>query len=97
MTTRRGPLSRALADALKDVPLLPRDSAGAALAKSYAAAIDAADEPGEALDQLGPKLLAVLVQLGMTPAGRGAKGGTSGAPVASKLDELRARREQRAG
>jgi hypothetical protein len=94
MATSRGPLIRSLADALKDAPLLPRDSGAVALAKQYAAAIDA---DGDVLDALGPKLLAVLVQLGMTPAGRGAKGGAPDGPVASKLDELRARREQRAG
>ncbi len=46
---------------------------------------------------LGPKLLATLTALGATPASRAAKGGQSGAPVTSKLDELRARRAKRAG
>jgi len=44
---------------------------------------------------LGPKLLAALAQLGLTPAGRGAKGGASVA-VAKSVDELRARRASRA-
>jgi hypothetical protein len=46
---------------------------------------------------LGPKLLAVLTSLGMTLAGRSAKGGAQGGPaIGGKLDELRARRQRRA-
>ena len=42
---------------------------------------------------LGPKLLAVLTALGMTPAGRGVKGGeVGGAGIAGRLDEFTARR-----
>lgn len=127
-----GPITRAVRAALRDAPLLPRDTAAVALAKRYAALLDDAapdakyGEPlrliaaalpmddqvekafrkvADALAQhsvasdLGPKLLAVLASLGMTPAGRGVKGGAQGgpAPVASKLDELRARRERRPG
>jgi hypothetical protein len=44
---------------------------------------------------LGPKLLATLTQLGMTPAGRGVRGDAR-ATVAKGLDELRARRASRA-
>ncbi|KXK61959.1 hypothetical protein AWW66_10995 [Micromonospora rosaria] len=85
-----------MAAALKDAPLLPQDAAGKALVRRYAAAIDADPTP-ELLADLGPKLLAALTALGLTPAGRGAKGGAPGGVVAGKLDELRARREQRAG
>ncbi|MFG1844906.1 terminase small subunit [Micromonospora carbonacea] len=91
----QGPLTRAVALALKDAPLLPQDAAGKALVRRYAAAIDADPTP-EVLADLGPKLLAALTALGLTPAGRGAKGGGQGGAVAGKLDELRARREQRA-
>jgi hypothetical protein len=48
---------------------------------------------------LGPKLLATLDALGMTPKGRAAiigKGAPTREPAASPLDELRARRAARA-
>lgn len=94
----QGPMVRAVSAALRDAPLLPRDAAGKALARRYAALIDAAPEDPDVVGDVGPKLLAVLSALGMTPAGRGVKGGAAGGqPVASKLDELRARRQQRAG
>lgn len=93
----QGPMTRAVAAALRDAPLLPQDAAGKALVRRYAAAIDAADDL-EVLSDLGPKLLAALSALGLTPAGRGVKGGAQGGGrVASKLDELRARRERRTG
>lgn len=46
---------------------------------------------------LGPKLLAVLTSLGMTPAGRGAKDATppGGDGPKGKADELSQRREER--
>jgi hypothetical protein len=44
---------------------------------------------------LGPKLLATLTALGLTPAGRGVKGGTGGG-VSKTVDELRQRRATRA-
>ena len=47
---------------------------------------------------LGPKYLAALGALGLTPAARGAKGGGQGGGTgSSKLDELRARRQRGAG
>lgn len=75
-----------------------------------AALADADDETVEHLERvaealaahsvasdLGPKLLATLTALGMTPTARGAKtGGQNGAPVGTALDELRARRATRA-
>jgi hypothetical protein len=92
---RTGSIGRAVAAALKDAQLLPQDAAAVALVRRYAATLDSYPDT---LEDLGPKLLAALTALGMTPAGRGVKGGGSGAgPVASKLDELRARRAQRAG
>ncbi len=44
---------------------------------------------------LGPKLLAVLTALGMTGAGRAARGGSSAPAVPDQLAELRARAEAR--
>ncbi|XTZ16409.1 terminase small subunit [Micromonospora echinospora] len=92
----QGPMTRAVAAALKAAPLLDQDAAGKALVRRYAVAIDARPDDPEVLVELGPKLLAALTALGLTPAGRGVKGGAAGGGVAGKLDELRARREQRA-
>lgn len=91
--TGEGTLTQALAEALKDAQLQPRDYGAVALVKRYAATIDA--DP-KVLSDLGPKLLAALTALGLTPAGRGVKeGGGTSAPVASALDELRERRNAR--
>jgi hypothetical protein len=87
-------LYRTTAQALESASLLPQDQAASALALKYAMAIDM---DLMALDALGPKLLAALAALGMTPASRGAKGGNQDAgPVVSKLDELQERRKTRA-
>lgn len=98
--TTQGPLTKAVAAALKDAPTLPRDVAAIALVRRYAHLLDAvrgADGEADVYDRLGPKLLAALTALGMTAAGRGAKGGGQGVgAVASPLDELRARRAARA-
>ena len=65
-------------------------------------ALEAFDKIADALAEhsvasdLGPKLLATLTALGLTPAGRGTKGGQNGVPVANPLDELKARRASRA-
>lgn len=45
---------------------------------------------------LGPKYLAALVQLGMTPAARGVKQGEQKGQKGSANDELRRKREERA-
>jgi hypothetical protein len=45
---------------------------------------------------LGPKLLAALTALGLTPAARGAKGGAGDVPRASgPLDRIKQQREER--
>lgn len=94
--TSTGTISQAVAEALKDAQLLPRDSGAVALAQRYAALLDANSSDVKVLADVGPKLLAALVALGMAPAGRGVKdGGGSSAPVVSKLDELRAKRAAR--
>lgn len=85
-------IAAALARALKQVDTRPADAATVELAKSYAAAIDAGDD----LDKLGPKLLACLDALLMTPKARAsiAKGGDD-EPEANPLDDLRERRRKR--
>src|SRR5260370_17015169 len=50
--------------------LAAADSAAVKLAQRYAAAIDDADNRAEALERLGPKLLAALESLGAPPAAR---------------------------
>lgn len=76
--------------------------ASVVVASEHPEANDAFDKIRKALSahtvasDLGPKLLATLLALGMAPAARGKDGGGPVAPVASKLDELRARREARA-
>ena len=89
----KGPLERAVFNALKDVQLKPRDKAAAQLALVYARRIDD-DAP---LVKLGPLMLAVLESLGMTPRARVAllKGNDDGPKPANPLDELRQRRERR--
>jgi hypothetical protein len=78
----------------------PRDLGAEQLALRYAALVDeakgTADEVKVAGD-LGPKLLAALAALGLTPAARqeAVKGGPSGTEHRSPLDELRARRAAR--
>ncbi len=97
--TRAPSVSRALVAALRAVPLGPEDQAATALAKGYAAGIDA--DRAE-LARLGPPLLAVLAALRMTPAARAAVvkggapgGGTDGGPL-GQLRALRGTRADRA-
>ena len=67
-------------------------------------AVKALDKIADALgahsvaSDLGPKLLAALTALGMTAAGRGARGGESGGPgvgIAARLDEFTAARARK--
>jgi len=93
----------ALLAALEATDPAADDEAAVALAKSYAAELDAGGCPQcggrfERLEKIGPKLLAALEQLRMTPKARTAvmRGGTSdGTTGPSALDELRRRRENR--
>lgn len=73
---------------IAQLELRPEDSAAATLAERYAAAIDA--DP-EQLRDLGPKLLACLVELGATPRAR-ATSGKGGASGGGRLAQLRAAR-----
>jgi len=76
----------------------PRDEAVAALALAYAAEIDAGEEG--ILDKLGPKLLASLEALQMSPRARAIakRGAAADAPARkSRMDELRERRARKNG
>ena len=119
MTPRVSPsLTAAVAAALRDAQLLPRDRAAAALARRYAALIERAEQIAADLDdldfaddaqaaaiarlrakvdaqavaaQLGPKLLTVLAQLGMTPGSRtGSATSQARDDGPGPLDEIRA-------
>jgi hypothetical protein len=89
-------LAAAVNRAARAAPRTPADAAAVALARLYARTIDA--DPDQ-LAKLGPQLLAVLVQLGMTPKAHPATpaGQPAPAPAGAKsvLDELRARRATR--
>lgn len=84
-------------------PLL--DKVGAVLARSRdKEAVEALEKIRDALgahsvlSDLGPKYLAVLVALGLTPSARGDRAAPAGAGTPtpnSKADELRIRRDQR--
>jgi hypothetical protein len=74
-----------------------RDAGARELAMSYATLIDAATDPWDVMERLGPKLHVTLESLGLTPRARTAA--TKGAPSVSSnpLDELRGRRARRTG
>ena len=84
----------AVTNAVQALTLEPEDDAAVALARQYAAAIDDADNPADALEKLGPKLLSVLEQLGATPRARAqiTKGAVTNGSGQSKLAALRAAR-----
>lgn len=84
-------MATAVRASLRTVTLTAADRGAAELAVHYALAIDA--DP-DTLDVLGPKLLAALESLGMTPrARRSLVRGVNDA--SSPLDELHARRRHR--
>lgn len=86
-------LEDAVHAALEDVSRETPTQGAAELALTYARAIDA----GGDLDRLGPQLLNVLESLLMTPKARAALlKGAKDVNVSSPVDELRARRAQRA-
>src|SRR5260221_14148532 len=71
--------------------LAAADSAAVKLAQRYAAAIDDADNRAEALERLGPRLLAVLESPGATPAARARlkEGRAAGSGKPSGIQALR--------
>jgi hypothetical protein len=71
---------------ISQLQLRPEDSATATLAERYAAAIDA--DPDQ-LKELGPRLLACLVELGATPRARATTGKGGAAGGTTKLAQLR--------
>lgn len=85
-------ITDALSEALTAAPIGDVDAATVELARGYAAEIDA----GGDLGKLGPKLLACLDALLMTPKARAAvvKGGED-EPETNPLDDLRERRRKR--
>lgn len=97
--TVQGPMGRAVAEALKAARIQDCDKAAVALVRRYAFLLDEvrdSDLEAETFDRLGPKLLTALTALGMTQAGRGARGGAQGVgPVAAALDEFTARRARK--
>jgi hypothetical protein len=89
-------LAGELATALKALQVDERDRPTVLLAMRYAAAID---RDSDLLDSLGSKLMTALVQLQLTPASRNTAGAGAQpkSPAVAALDELRAKRQQRAG
>jgi hypothetical protein len=79
--------------AVSALTLQEQDDALVKLAQAYAAAIDT-DADGDALEKLGPKLLAALQALQATPAARARRKGTGGGDRAGegRLQALRAAR-----
>jgi hypothetical protein len=90
-----------LAGLAKLEPIDPRDEALVALSMKLAQGIDDAadwaDRQRDPLAELGPKLLACLIQLRMTPAARAAALGTPEPQEKTKMDELRERRTRDLG
>lgn len=88
-------MAAAVAAALAEVEITPADAAAVLLAGQYAERID--DYPDK-LDMFGPKLLAVLDALRLTPKARSSvvKGVATGDRIDSPADQLRARRAARA-
>ena len=85
-------LGPAVEEAIGSLNLAPEDAAAVRLARSYAAAIDTAANPQDALERFGPKLLAALNALGASPRSRSilrARGGGGGNAGPNRLTQLR--------
>jgi len=85
-------LGPAVAETVAALATTLEDKAAVQLAKRYAAAIDEAEDRAEAMEKLGPKLLAVLESLGATPAARAKLKGGVPTRAESRLSALRAAR-----
>jgi hypothetical protein len=88
-----GTLEDAVRKAAGERNLSPEDLAAVELAAAYAAEIGS----GDAIEKVGPLLLAALESLLMTPRARAAtaKGGDRDGRGSNPLDELRAKRGAR--
>lgn len=82
-----------VAETILALGLNPEDAAAAQLARRYAAAIDSAVDPAGTLNELGPKLLAVLEALGATPRARAAVAKGAASTGSGKLSALRLARQ----
>lgn len=90
-------MTAALTRALKDIERRPSDAAVIALARHYSRLLDADAQDAELATAVGPKFLATLDHLMMTPKARAStlKGAGEGGNVSNPVDELRARRAKR--
>jgi hypothetical protein len=88
-----GPLQRAVTAAARAAKIGTRDKAALELARHYARLID----EGDPVELLGPKLLAALDALVLTPKARAniTKGLSHEPAKADPVDEIRARRAAR--
>jgi hypothetical protein len=85
-------LAPAVAETIAALDLSTEDAAAVRLAGRYAATIDTAEDRAEAMEKLGPKLLAVLESLGATPAARAKLRGGAPTHAESRIAVLRAAR-----
>lgn len=85
-------LAPAVTGALAKLSFADEDAGAVKLALQYAAAIDRAENRAEALERLGPKLLACLDALGATPAARAR---LKGGPADAATNRLALLREAR--
>lgn len=85
-------LSSAVGATLGALTLGPEDGAASRLARTLAEAIDQAEDRQDALERLGPKLLACLDALGATPAARARLRGGVPTRAENRLAALRAAR-----
>lgn len=93
-------MREAVAEAVESLDLEDEDQAAVALALKLGATIDG-EESGRTVAELAGKLLAVLAELGMTPAARKAvlprQNPAERTPSQKAKDELKERRAARGG
>lgn len=84
-------LLAAVEASLTEAKIGPVEAGAAELARRYAAAIDASEDPELTLEKLGPRLLAALIALGAPSPATAAKA-TEEPKTLDPLAALRARR-----